>query len=80
MLKIKDLFKKKKTLYDFNYKIYWKDGITTSGTITNSELPPEDIFLTNVFTYFNKGVCTYYNKSQIQMLEINDLVEKVEDK
>lgn len=74
MLKIK-----KNKVYDFKYKIIWKNGRKTYGDITNSQLPPETIFLNNKFTYFAKGKCTYFNESEIQQLEIDDLVEKVEE-
>lgn len=74
MLKIK----KKNKVFDFKYKIYWKNGSTTEGDITNSKLAPEDIFLTNAFTYFAKGTCTYFNVNEIKQLEISDLVEKID--
>ena len=69
---------KKRKVYDFKYKIFWKNGGTTDGYVTGSELAPEEIFLTNTFTYFAKGTCTYFNKNEIRQLEIFDLVEKVD--
>ena len=72
------LKKKKKKIYDFKYIIHWKDGTRTIGEITHSELPPEDIFLTDTFTYFAKGISAYFNTKEIKQLEITDLVEKVE--
>ena len=75
------LFKKKnKKVYDFKYKIYWKNGSITNGDITNSILAPEVIFLENNFTYFSKGTCTYFNSNEIRQIEIFDLIEKVSDK
>lgn len=73
MLKIK---KKKKT-YDFEYKIYWKNGNITEGKIEKSEIPPENIFLNNSLIYFSKGQCFYYNSRAIRNLEIFNLIEKV---
>ena len=74
------LFKKKnKKVYDFKYKIYWKNGIITNGDIANSRLAPEVIFLENNFTYFSKGTCTYFNSNEIRQIEIFDLVEKVSE-
>ena len=75
------LFKKKnKKVYDFKYKIYWKNGGISEGNITNSILPPNIIFLENKFTYFSKGKCTYFNSNEIKQIEIFDLVEKIDDK
>lgn len=76
------LFKKKnkkEKVYDFKYKIYWKNGSITEGDITNSILAPEVIFLENKFTYFSKGTCTYFNSNEIRQIEIFDLIEKVDE-
>ena len=74
------LFKKKnKKVYDFKYKIYWKNGSVSSGKITNSKLLPNVIFLENKFAYFSKGTCTYFNSNEIRQIEIFDLVEKVSE-
>lgn len=72
------LFKKKKEdnkIYHFKYKIIWNNGGETTGSIINSKLPPETIFLNNKFIYFNKGVCTYFNEKEIRQIEIYDLEE-----
>lgn len=74
MLKIK-----KKKVYDFKYKIYWRNGRITEGTTTNSKLKPNEIFLDNSFTYFANGCSYYYNSKEIDLLEITDLVEKVKE-
>ena len=74
------LFKNKnKKVYDFKYKIYWRDENISEGNITNSILPPEVIFLENKFAYFSTGKCTYFNSNEIREIEIFDLIEKVED-
>lgn len=75
MLKIKK--KKKKKTYDFEYKIYWKNGNITEGKIKNSKIPPENIFLNNSLTYFSDAKCVYYNPLAIRNLEIFNLIEKV---
>lgn len=78
MLKI---FKKKKVkvkVYDFKYEILWNNGTSTFGEVTNSELEPQDILLTNKMTYFN-NTASYFNKDEIKQIEIKDLVEKVEE-
>lgn len=82
MLKIKDIFKKKKEpkkLYDFDYTICFKNNKEITGNIRNSKLKPEKIFLNDAITYFNKGKVYYYNTNEIQILEITNLVEKVEE-
>ena len=74
------LFKKKnKKVYDFKYEIYWNNGSITKGDITNSMFAPEVIFLENKFTYFSKGICTYFNSNEIKQIEIFDLIEKADD-
>ena len=70
---------KKKKVYDFVYKIYFKNKEVVEGSIHNSTLPPEQIFLTNKLTYFNDGVCTYYNENEINYIEIFELVEKIDE-
>ena len=67
-----------KKVYNFRYKIYWKNGDATEGIIENSEGELLEIFLTNSLTYFSKGVCAYFNSDEIRQIEIYDLVEKVE--
>ena len=75
------LFKNKnKKVYDFKYKIYWRDKSISEGNITNSMFPPEVIFLENKFAYFLGGKCTYFNSDDIKQIEIFDLIEKVDDK
>ena len=71
--------KNKSKVYDFKYKIYWKNGSITNGDITNSILAPRVIFLENNFTYFSKGTCTYFNSNEIRQIEIFDLIEKVDE-
>lgn len=73
MLKIK----RKKKIYDFEYKIYWKNGKITEGKIEKSEIPPENIFLSNSLIYFSDAKCAYYNPLAIRNLEIFNLIEKV---
>lgn len=78
MLKIFKKKKEKTKIYDFKYEILWNNGTTTFGEITNSELEPYDIFLTNKMTYFG-NMASYFNKDEIKQIEIKDLVEKVEE-
>ena len=70
------MFKKK--VYDFDYKIYYKNGNVTTGNITCSELAPERIFLGKKMTYFGSGTCAYYNEDEICQIEIFNLSEKEE--
>ena len=69
--------KKKKKTYDFEYKIYWKNGNITEGKIENSKIPPENIFLNNSLIYFSDAKCVYYNPLARRNLEIFNLIEKV---
>lgn len=71
--------KKKIKLYDFDYKILFKNGKAITGQVINSDFLPEKVFLNNAITYFSKGRCCYYNSNEIMMLEITNLVEKEED-
>ena len=68
--------KNKSKAYDFKYKIYWRDESISEGSITNSTLPPEIIFLKNKFICFSGGKCAYFNSDDIRQIEIFDLVEK----
>lgn len=68
---------KKQIIYDFKYKIYWKDGSSTEGEIKNSSFDPADIFLTRKITAYGNGIWTYYNLDEIKQIEITDFVEKI---
>ena len=68
--------KNKSKVYDFKYKIYWRDESISEGNITNSMLPPEIIFLKNKFICFSGGKCACFNSDDIRQIEIFDLVEK----
>ena len=67
---------KSKKVYDFKYKIYWRDESISEGNITNSTSSPEVIFLKNRFVCFSGGKCAYFNSDDIKQIEIFDLVEK----
>lgn len=79
MLKIFKKKKEKVKIYDFKYEILWNNGTSTSGEITNSQIRPYDVFLTNKITYFGNKKAIYFNKNEIKQIEISDLVEKVEE-
>lgn len=78
MLKIKDIFKKKQKVYDYNYTVYWKDGTNTVGKVENSNIDPANLFLTGKMTYYSDGKGYYYNLDEIKIIEVTDLVKKVE--
>lgn len=67
MLKIKRLFRKKsKTkLCSFKYEILWENGNSTTGKITNSEVEPHEIFLTDKMTYLGNKIASYYSRDKI---------------
>ena len=68
--------KNKSKAYDFKYKIYWRNESISEGSITNSTLPPEIIFLKNKFICFSGRKCAYFNSDDIRQIEIFELVEK----
>ena len=77
MFKLK---KRKKTkIYDFDYKILFKNGEKVTGHIINSNCSPEKVFLNNAITYSANEKCYYYRSDEIVLLEITNLVEREEN-